>query len=187
MGDRPARRTRTIAGPAGRALTRPNPAAWLGEARQFEEAFDSVIDHAELPVWAEHLLTDLDDATLVAWAARHFGAADDELETQLRDCETWLEEHADLFLACAVYVQGVGQTLRLDLPDADWYLARTADKFVVLLDEQEAAEERLTSVDGIAFDPRPCWNCSDFLHRTARRSSPPPIPLRTGDGCQSGS
>jgi hypothetical protein len=151
----------------GRAVTLPNPEEWLREAAQFDEAFDSAIDHADLAVWAERLLTDLDDATLIAWAARHFARADDELASQLEACESWLEQHADLFLACGVYVQAVGQTLRPDLPEHDWELARTADKFVILLDEQEAAQGRLMAADGVVVTP-------DVLAELFRR--PPPTP-----------
>jgi hypothetical protein len=124
----------------------PEPGGWLEEARRFHKALEARLDgpglsEAELSEWAARLLGDLDDADLVVWSARQFALSLPELERQLRECGRWLEEHADDWLCCAVFVQAVGQSLQPDLAGEDLDLAMTADKFVVLLDAQERAED----------------------------------------------
>src|SRR5262249_11763300 len=47
-----------------------DPAGWLAEAEDFYRAVDGPASAIELRSWAERLLTDLDDADLVAWASR---------------------------------------------------------------------------------------------------------------------
>ncbi len=137
------------------ALELPNPQGWLEEARRFHVALEASADGGEaesdaaLSRWGEQLLDDLDDAELGAWTASSLGTPDRELEEGLQQCRDWVEEHADDFLVCAVAVQAVGQTLRPDLAGFDLGLARTADKYVVLLDAQEEAET-LAGGDGVS-------------------------------------
>jgi len=125
------------------ALQLPNPAGWLDEARRYQQALDLQEADLDLPAWAERLLTDLDDADLVAWTGQKLGQDITTLEA-LQDCGRWLEENAALFAPCGVYVQALGMTLRNDLPQHDLDLAWTADKYVVLLDVLEEIEPLLT-------------------------------------------
>jgi hypothetical protein len=128
---------------ARQALSVPNPTAWLQEARDLEAAYDEAADPVARSALAERLLTDLDDAELVAYAAERCGLVDAALEKELTRCRAWLADHADLFLAASVHVQAVAQALRPELAELDYGLALTALKYERLLDEAEAAEEAL--------------------------------------------
>jgi hypothetical protein len=135
------------------ALEVLNPEGWLEEARELLADNEVEPDPAELTARAVALLADLDEADLVVWAARALGvppAAD--LEQALRACAAWLEQHADVFLHAAVYVQAVALGLRADLPAVDLNLAWTADKYVLLLDRLEEAEAEL-SATGEPLEP----------------------------------
>ncbi len=125
------------------ALTVPNPAAWLEEARTLERAYEEASDPVARSTLAERLLADLDDADLVEYAARRQGMTDRALQEELRACGDWLEENAALFLCAGVHVQAVGMTLRHDLAERDYDLAQTALKYEVILDAAEAAEATL--------------------------------------------
>jgi hypothetical protein len=128
---------------ARRALTVPNPDAWLAEARALDDAWDDVDDPAGRTACAARLVADLDDADLVCVTAARLGEDDAELARALDGCDRWLADHADAFFHASVWVQAVGLALRPDLPEFDVVLARTAEKYVVLLDAFIAAEEEL--------------------------------------------
>ncbi len=128
---------------ASRALTIPNPPQWLKEARTLKHAFEHLGTAEQRSTLAESLLTDLDDATLVLYAARWLDGEDRELESELAPCLDWLAEHAALFLPAAVHIQAVGMALRPDLADFDYGLAVTALKYLDMLCAIEAAEEEL--------------------------------------------
>lgn len=138
------------------ALTVPEPEGWLREAAGLAEAWDDDAPAEELAEWAEQLLCDLDDADLVAWAARREGRADAALEEGLAKCAGWLAENPDRFFAAGVFVQGVGRALRPELPGFDLGLAGAADKFVVLLDALEDIEERMGEVPTVRLE-HPSW------------------------------
>jgi hypothetical protein len=127
------------------ALRVPDPEGWLAEAVTLAGACDDAEPEDELAEWAEQLLTDLDDAELVAWAARREGVPDTTLEEGLTRCDAWLRRNLDRFFPAGVFVQGLGQTIRPDLPGLDLGLAATADKLVVLLDALEDMQECLGS------------------------------------------
>lgn len=126
------------------ALTVPNTDAWLEEAQALAESYEDLIDPVQRAELAENLLADLDDAELAVYAAKRIGLVDAELNQQLVTCAKWVAEHADFFLAAAVHVQAVGMAFRPDLCEWDAELARTADKFVRVLDAQEIAEAELS-------------------------------------------
>jgi hypothetical protein len=162
----------------------PQPQGWLAEARLLEAAADTLPD-ADLADRARALLTTLDDAELAAWAARHFGRPDPGLEASLADCTAWVRDHPDLFLLCGTHVQAVGQALRPDLPGFDLVLAWTADKYVVILDDLEQAEQTWSSGPGPAVAPAEragdwSWLPEPALLMAARRGGPPP-PLLHAD------
>jgi hypothetical protein len=125
------------------ALLVPDPEGWLREAQALADDCDDDADEADLGEHAEQLLTDLDDADLVAWAAERQGLLPGALRDGLARCATWLHDSPDRFFPAGVFVQGLGQTVRADLPAVDLALAGTADKLVLLLDALEDVEGRL--------------------------------------------
>ena len=127
------------------ALGVPAPDGWLREAEALAAACDDGASDDHLADWAGELLGDLDDADLVAWAARAARCPNLALEEGLSRCTAWLAENPDRFFPAGVLVQGVGQVLRPDLLAEDADLAATADKFVILLDALEDAEAALAS------------------------------------------
>jgi hypothetical protein len=128
---------------ARRALTVPNPDAWLAEVRALDDSWDELDDPAGRAGRAARLIADLDDADLVSNAAAQVGEADHDLVGKLGECTRWLVDHADAFFPASVWVQAVGLALRPDLPEFDPGLARTAEKYKVLLNAFVAAEEEL--------------------------------------------
>lgn len=126
------------------ALTVPNTEAWLDWVRKFDASYEEVIAEAERVRWAGQLIGDLDDAELVAAVAEEQGHQDPELKAGLDSCRNWLRRRADLFYAASVEIQGIGQSVRPDLAAAEPALARTAEKFVWLLDAFVQVEEELT-------------------------------------------
>jgi hypothetical protein len=129
------------------ALVVPEPAGWLRAATELANACDDGEDESRTADLAADLLEDLDDADLVAWAARSTGIADTvlaSLEEGLTRCRLWLADNPDRFFTAGVLIQGIGQTLRHDLVAVDADLAATADKFILLLDAIEDAEAALT-------------------------------------------
>jgi hypothetical protein len=126
------------------ALTIPNPEAWLQDAPNLVDSYEDLIDPAQRAELAENLLVDLDDAELVMYSANRLGVNDAALKRDLETCADWVAKHADFFLAAAVHVQAVGMTLRPDLGEQDPELARTAEKYVQVLDAQEIAEAELS-------------------------------------------
>ncbi len=128
---------------ASRALTIPNPPRWLEGTQALEQAFEQVGTAEQRSRLAECLLTDLDDATLVLYAARWLGVEDRDLESDLTPCLDWLAANAELFLPAAVHIQAVGMALRPDLSEFDYGLAVTALKYLDMLCVMEAAEDEL--------------------------------------------
>ena len=135
------------AGLAVQALTVPSPQGWLEETHRLELAFEELGLAQDRSVLAERLLSDLDDAMLVLYTARRFGADDPELESSLPPCQQWLADHVELFLPAAVHVQAVGLALRPDLAEFDYGLAVTALKYVDVLRATELAENELSLAD----------------------------------------
>jgi hypothetical protein len=145
------------------ALQVPDPDGWLREANLLADACDDGLDKTSdssggesLAEWSEQILTDLDDADLAAWAARRLGLLPEELERGLARCSEWLLDNLDRFFPAGVFIQGVGQTIRSDLPAEDLELAGTADKFVLLLDALEEIEDCL-SPPGRTVTPPDDW------------------------------
>ena len=127
---------------ASQAVELADPDGWRMEVDEFNKAIEGLGSDAELSLWAERLLCDLDDADLVAWAASPW-VSGTNLKGMLRSCHQWLTEHVESFVLCSVYVQAIGMTLDSDLPALDLELAWTADKFVLVLDALEQAETDL--------------------------------------------
>jgi hypothetical protein len=125
------------------AGTVPTPTSWLQEAGKLAEACDEGCDEESLATWAERLLTELDDADLVAWSTRHHGSPPRVQEHGLAQCLTWVVDNSDRFFPAAVFIQEMGQTIRPDLAGLDLDLASTAEKFVVLLDALELTQEQM--------------------------------------------
>jgi hypothetical protein len=145
---------------AAQALRIPNPEGWLAEAQALADACDDGLAD-ELAEWAADLLYDLDDADLVAWAARTVGLASPD--EPLQRCKEWLANNCDRFFPAGVLIQAIGQTLQPDLPALDLDLMATADKFVLLLDALEEAEadmRRLAVIPPQRVQPArdPAWN-----------------------------
>lgn len=126
------------------ALVVPEPQNWLRAATRLAHACDDGADESQTAEMAADLLEGLDDADLVAWAARSTGLADPALEEGLGRCRLWLADNPDRFFPAGVLIQGIGQTLRPDLVAVDADLATTADKFILLLDALEDAEAALS-------------------------------------------
>ena len=138
---------------ASQALTIPNPPMWLEETQTLEQAFEQAGAAEQRSALAECLFTDLDDATLVLYAAGWLGVDDRELESVLEPCLRWLAENAELFLPAAVHVQAVGMALRPDLPEFDYGLAVTALKYLDVLRATRVAEEELALARVPPLDP----------------------------------
>lgn len=126
-----------------RALAIADPQRWLEQTAALVEAFEEVGSAEQRSDLAERLLTDLDDAELVLYAARRRGFPDADLESRWEPCRQWLAEHAELFLPAAVHVQAVGMSLRPELAEFDYGLAVTALKYLDVLRATKAAEEEL--------------------------------------------
>lgn len=129
------------------ALTVPAPDAWVLDANALEVSYEELLDPTVRAGNAERVLADLDDAGLLVCAVRRLGGGEaglqeaaDRIERELGPCNAWLAAHADCFLAAGAYVQAAGLTLRPDLAAAEPDLARTAEKYVVLLDALEMVE-----------------------------------------------
>jgi hypothetical protein len=139
------------------ALGVPDPDGWLREAAALADACDDAAADAELGERAEQLLTDLDDADLVAWAARRCQMLPPALAEGLARCAEWLRHNPDRFFPAGVFIQGAAQTIRPDLPAFDLDLAGTADKFVLLLDALEEIQERMSPAAPPVTAPEGDW------------------------------
>lgn len=140
------------------ALTELDPEGWVNEGLELADACDEGTDAADLAEWAESLLTDLDDAELIVWAAEKAGVAEDRwfgLLEQLRKCTEWLIENRDRFFPAGVFIQAVAQTFRPDLDETDVDLASTTVKFILLLDALEEAEQILFVPEAEAVPVQP--------------------------------
>ncbi len=130
----------------GQALEVPNFSEWLAEADEFSRAMENTGIDSKLASWGEELLSDLDDAELVLWAAQDSNQPFDEaLKTGLQQCTRWLVENDQSFIFCSAYIQAVGMTIRSDLVDDNFDLGLTTDKYVLLLDALERVERRLAT------------------------------------------
>ena len=119
---------------------------WMEDVKALESSYEDPLEPTQRSAWAEGLLTQLDDAELLACAAESRGVSDDRLADWLAECSSWVAANADCFLACGTWVQAMGQTFRPDLyslseHDAAWAL--TAEKYVRVLDALEDAEADL--------------------------------------------
>jgi hypothetical protein len=119
------------------ALDLPDPSSWL-------KSCEVILDEPEqnrsyLVGW----LRELDEAELIAWAARELEVPDGDLEEDLSACEAWLTKNASAWLGAASYIRAVGESLRPDLPEHNPELALTALKWITLLDAWEEALETL--------------------------------------------
>lgn len=129
-----------------RALEELSPSGWLEEAQELADACDDGADASELSEWAESLLTDLDDAELIIWAAERAGVAEErcnQVINELRECFQWLTDNRDRFFAAGVFIQATAQTFLPDLEERDPDLALSTIKYVLLLDALEEAEQIL--------------------------------------------
>lgn len=126
-------------------LALPDCEGWLDEARLYCLTADE-LEPAQRAGWAESLVTDLDDADLVLYAAESAGLADDVLANALAHCQRWFVDHVIDFLAASVWAQAVGMTLRPDLEEEPG-LCLTAEKYVRILDATAAMERELAGID----------------------------------------
>jgi hypothetical protein len=152
------------------------PGAWLAAAQALQGQEAEPGERAEETA---RLLRELDEADLAAWSLRHLGHYSEAREQGLETCAAWLEEQAAVFRPAAAYVRAVGRGLRPDLAALDLDLAWTADKFVLLLDDQEKAEqERWLDQD---VPPLPAELLAAARARLRRRNAargawlPPPL------------
>jgi len=164
------------------ALAFPNPSAWLAAAKQFAESLKGFVEAEQETCTACDLLTDLDEADLVAYAVRAYGYPALELERQLGECNEWLAENATCFCAAGVLVQAVGQALSPDLAQIDPALGRTAEKYAHILDALEMVEAdlRLEGSDVFDLEALEHFYRSRALRRPAegaRAPTAPDIPL----------
>ncbi len=120
----------------------PDPDGWLQQARNLDEIFEHAEDPAEVVQHAETLLGALDDLELALYAVGQVGRQDERLRDGVERCRNeafdGTKTTLDNFAQAVVFVQTVGLTLRPDLEDFDPALARTAEKFVLVLDVLEA-------------------------------------------------
>ncbi len=169
-----------LPGRAGEVLAIPQPQEWLETAQSW---LTEARDHCDPAERVEHLvclLTDLDEAELVAWGIRRWGIAPGKLTTELQRCATWLVEHPEVFVPTGVYVQAVGLGVDPGLPGRDLPLTWTADKFVVLLDELERIEAYLSFADIIPLSPEELAQARQSLEPRPHTTSPwlPPVRVR---------
>ncbi len=118
-------------------------ARWETEAEQLAVACDEAQNEADLRAQAERLLSELDDLDLIAWAASRHGSSFVELEEKLNCCFDWLSNNLDRLFPATIWIQWLGQTLRPDLAGYDLELARTAEKYVLLLDALEEVQQQI--------------------------------------------
>jgi hypothetical protein len=125
------------------ALQVPYLPTWIEEAEHLDHSYEELAD----PTWrtelACELIRDFDDAELVYQAATRFGIEDRELDLRLSDARAWLSANANAFLAASIHIQTIAMTLRPDLVEFNPGLAKTARKFLWLLDALEDAEADL--------------------------------------------
>lgn len=134
-----------------RACSVPNVNGWMEHVAELESSFDEMIDPVARNLLAEQVL--MDDAELVAYAARRQGLVDAELEQELLKARVRVLHDASLFLPAGVFVQAVGMTLRPQIEEEDYDLAATALKFEAILDAAEQAEAELKFVDAKLWVP----------------------------------
>ncbi len=169
------------------ALSIPHTAAWREEAEGLADSYEELIDPVDRAAAAEIVLADLDDADLVLCLAERFGAGDDELADQLADCNAWVADNADAFIAAAVWVQMVAQSLRPDLVEVDSGLAHSAEKFVRVFDAIEDVEAELAYANLSPFHGRDAQTLisTALAVQSSRRTSGtvdsdlPPLPFVT--------
>lgn len=119
------------------AIADINTGGWLEEVEELANACDSGADASDLEHWAESLLTDLDDADLIVWAA--FSAALPEeiwvgAEKELLKCTHWLFENPDRFFPARDFITDMYKLFRPDIDEVDVGLASTTVKYLLLID-----------------------------------------------------
>lgn len=109
-------------------------------ARLDDEMADGPITGREAVVQASALLTALDDAELLWYAARKAGCEPADLREQLDRAIRHLVHLADALVPAGERIQAMAFIIRPDLETHDPDLAATARKFVYLLDHLEKVE-----------------------------------------------
>ena len=121
------------------------PDKWLTEAAELEESWlGGTIPQSQAMEVAENLVTDWDDLTLILTAAakRRLFSFDDSRWEPARQCDAWVAEHPEAFLAISLWLQNLGASIRPDLDEVNYDWAATAEKFVLLLDRVEDFERQ---------------------------------------------
>lgn len=119
------------------AIADINPDGWLEEVEELAKACDSGADASDLEHWAESLLTDLDDADLIVWAARKAGLPEEiwvGAEKELLKCTHWLFENPDRFFPARDFITDMYKLFRPDIDEVDVGLASTTVKYLLLID-----------------------------------------------------
>lgn len=133
------------------ALAVPSIEGWLAAARAWsEESQDPHVDDVTAARRARELLTDLDDAELVAWAAEQLvpGSATD-LEAGLARCVELATELPELFAPAGAFVRALSESLDPALAGREPRLALTQ---VAIASAVLAADELLAELEGLAPD-----------------------------------
>lgn len=109
----------------------PEPSGWMEEAADWvESCVDPALDPMEAAHTARCLLTDLDDAQLVAHAlGRLSGESAEKLEEELTTCVAFAIRNADMFTPADVFVRRTAEAMDPDLEHADPELAQTQATF----------------------------------------------------------
>ena len=110
----------------------PDPSAWLEDAADWSErSADPDNDPMEAARDARCLLSDLDDAQLVAHSiARLTGMPDEQLDDELATCTAFAVRNAIMFSAADVFVYRSADAMSRDLAMTDPELALTQVPFV---------------------------------------------------------
>lgn len=130
-----------------------DPEQWLVAAKQLAASWEEDMPGEERTKMSDELISEFDDADLWCYAANRFGATD-HMIPGIGACGSWFRENASEFLAASWYVQSVAMAFRPNLAKFDADLAKTADKFGVILDEAERAEKWLYTPVRDRMDPR---------------------------------
>ncbi len=124
----------------------PNPIAWLRQVQHYRERYLSgdYPDYENEVYAIRGFLSDLDELELVIQSMSELGHPDPELEEQLQQCLLFTSRYPDFFLPAEVFIRTISATVRSDISDINPALALTAEKFILFLDELEAAHSELS-------------------------------------------
>lgn len=114
------------------------PDQWVVEAEEFLN--DEDLPDLEATIWAERLVSDVDDMQLYAY---FLGQPKEELENAIAGAFRFLFENREIACCCAVFIQTVAATIPEEICDRDFELGLTGELYGQMLDILEHIEESL--------------------------------------------